>query len=65
MAPDGDLPIPSVSSQSLPLSLPPSPPSRPPALGHKSVVVYENLQHSNTTLRRGSASHWLQLVTWQ
>lgn len=37
----------------------------PPALGHKSVVVYENLQHSHTSLRRGPGSYWPQLVTWR
>ena len=48
----------------LPLSLPP-PLSPFLSLGHKSVVVYENLQQSNATLRRSVAFHWLQQVTWQ
>lgn len=61
MAPDADLP-----SSLPPFSVSFSPPvPLPPALGHKSVVVYENLQHSHTSLRRGPGSYWPQLVTWR
>lgn len=52
-------PAPSSPSLFLPLS--------PPvalSLGHKSVVVYENLQHCNATLRGSSAPHWSLLVIW-
>lgn len=54
-----ETPAPSSPSLFLPLS--------PPvalSLGHKSVVVYENLQHCNATLRGSSAPHWSPLVIW-
>lgn len=39
----------------------------PPALPHKSAVVYENLQHRSPTLRLSPASHWLRSghVCWR
>lgn len=35
----------------------------PPALAHKSAVVYENLQHSDVTLRADSSPYWSQPIT--
>lgn len=51
----------------LPFLLPPSQfaTALPQALAHKSAVVYENLQHSDVTLRPGSSLYWPQLFTWR
>lgn len=60
MAPGGapPPPLPSPSSSQLATAL-------PQALAHKSAVVYENLQHSDLTLRPYSSLHWPQPFTWR